>query len=150
MSLYSASIAHWFSVRSWNMIILNMTDYFLIHIQFPMYTTSIPPNKEFHFGWQQLTLWTVSKWTVNIVSNRRFSDKWQVWVMFFPALCSLHWVGYQSPEPFVWLVLIWASSGNLLQCSGNIRNLVNQNNQTKGSGFWYPTQCLVPGGISCP
>ena len=35
-----------------------------------------------------------------------------------------HWVGYQNPEPFVRLVLIWASSGNM-------RIMANQNKPNK-------------------
>ncbi len=50
---------------------------------------------------------------------------WSIVCVLLPAT-SIHWVEYQNPEPFVRLVLIWASSGNLLQYTK-----LGQSKQTK-------------------
>ena len=46
-----------------------------------------------------------------------------------------YWVGYQNPEPFVWFVLI--SVQFIFPELAQIKT-----SRTKGSGFWYPTQCV--------
>ncbi len=45
----------------------------------------------------------------------------------------IHWVGYQNPEPFVWLVLIQQVPEIKIN-RADIRNLVNQNKSNKK--FW--------------